>query len=293
MKSQLNVNSKYKLHSGYEMPVIGYGVSSPPPRHIDRNTFSPAAIAEGVTLEALGAGYRLVDSAVSYRNERACSFAIKRSGVPRSEVFFTTKIPPNLMGYEKTLQAVETSLKETEQEYFDLILLHAPFGGREARLGSWKALIECQKAGKIRSIGVSNFNIHHLTELEEHINSGIGGKIDVAQYELHPWLARLDIVEWLQKRGVVIQANSPLASGTKVNDLLLAPLAEKYCKTGAQILIRWSLQMGFVPLPKTVTSTRIKENANVFDFEISPEDMHTLETGEYVPSTWDPTVDKS
>jgi diketogulonate reductase-like aldo/keto reductase len=121
------------------------------------------------------------------------------------------------------------------------ILLHAPYGGREAREGSWRALIEAQKEGKVRSIGVSNYGVHHLDELEEY-NKALGGKIDVGQYELHPWLARPDIVDWLKKRNVVVQAYSPLVQAKKMDDPLLQALVKKHNKTPAQILIRWSLQ---------------------------------------------------
>lgn len=195
-----------------------------------------------------------------YRNEKACGRAIANSGLSRSEIFFTTKIPPGSMGYDRTKRAIDSSLREAQQEYFDLsvyptclhpleedadksrILLHAPYGGKEARLGSWKALVEAQKAGKTRSIGVSNYGIHHLDELEEYIKSGGGGQIDVGQYELHPWLDRSEIAEWLQKRNIVVQAYSPLAHGTRMGERVLKELGKKYGKSPAQIMIRWGLQ---------------------------------------------------
>ncbi|KAK9603727.1 hypothetical protein V6Z93_001707 [Aspergillus fumigatus] len=252
----------------------------------------PASQTEKSTLEALKTGYRHVDSAIMYRNEKACGRAIQNSGLDRSEVFFTTKIPPGSMGYERTKRAVDASLQEAEVDYFDLILIHAPYGGKDARLGSWRALVEAQKAGKTRSIGVSNYGIHHLDELEEYIKGGEGrGKIDVGQYELHPWLDRSEIVEWLKKRDIVVEAYSPLAHGYRLNEPILKTLGKKHGKSPAQIMIRWSLQKGFVPLPKSVTPARILENADVFDFELSEEDMQTLNTGEYSPTDWDPTVE--
>ncbi|KAL2867306.1 aldo/keto reductase family protein [Aspergillus lucknowensis] len=275
------LRSTYRLNSGYEIPVLGYGVY----------LIAPSK-TEQTTREALRLGYRHVDSAIMYRNERACGSAIASSGIDRSEIFFTTKIPPESMGYNATMRAIDSSLRTAEQEYFDLILLHAPYGGKEARLGSWRALVEAQKAGKTRSIGVSNFGVHHLDELEGHIkSSGDGSKIDVGQYELHPWLDHSDIVEWLQRRNIVVQAYSPLAHGTRMKERLLAELGKKYGKSPAQIMIRWGLQKGFVPLPKSVTPSRIKENSEVFDFELSEEDMKILHTGEYSPTDWDPTVD--
>ncbi|KAL4784758.1 NADP-dependent oxidoreductase domain-containing protein [Aspergillus varians] len=209
MAALQGLRSTYRLNSGHEIPVLGYGV----------------------------------DSAIMYGNEKACGRAIASSGIDRSEIFLTTKVPPESMGYNATKLAVETSLKTAEQEYFDLVLLHAPYGGKEARLGSWKALVEAQKAGKVRSIGISNYGIHHLDELEEYIkSSGDGSKIDVGQYELHPWLDHTNIAEWLQTRNIIVEAYSPLAHGTRMGESVLAELGKKYGKSPAQILIRWSLQ---------------------------------------------------
>ncbi|KAL4895328.1 NADP-dependent oxidoreductase domain-containing protein [Aspergillus ambiguus] len=274
------LRSVYRMNSGHEIPVLGYGVY-----------MIPASRTEVATKEALGVGYRHVDSAIMYRNEKACGRAIKNSGLDRSQVFFTTKIPPGSMGYERTARAIDTSLKEAEQDYFDLILIHAPYGGKQARLGSWRALVEAQKAGKTKSIGVSNYGIHHLNELEQYIQETGSSPIDVGQYELHPWLDHSDIVEWLQKRNIVVEAYSPLAHGTRMGESLLKTLGKKYNKSPAQIMIRWGLQNGFVPLPKSVTPSRIRENSEVFDFELSDEEMKILHTGEYSPTDWDPTVD--
>ncbi|KAF9891904.1 hypothetical protein FE257_002867 [Aspergillus nanangensis] len=309
MAALQGLQSTYRMNSGHEIPVLGYGVY-----------MIPASKTEAAAKEALKTGFRQVDSAIMYRNEKPCGRAIKNSGIDRSEVFFTTKIPPGAMGYEQTARAIDTSLKEAAQDYFDLyivlkptltsksshiehltnqpqwggeksILIHAPYGGKKARLGSWRALSEAQKAGKTKSIGVSNYGIHHLNELEQYIQESGGSAIDVGQYELHPWLDHSDIVEWLQKRNVVVEAYSPLAHGERMDESLLKTLGKKYGKSPAQIMIRWGLQMGFVPLPKSVTPSRIKENADVFDFELEEEDMRTLQTGEYCPTDWDPTVD--
>ena len=193
-------------------------------------------------------------------------------------------------------------------------LIHAPYGGRVARLGSWRALVEAQSHGLIRSIGVSNYGVHHLNELEAYIleleqqkGKGKGGHIDVGQWELHPWLTRPDIVNWCKERGVVVQAYSPLVRGQRFGEACLSKVAKRHGKTGAQVLVRWSLQkvpdtlisfeveetyttQGFAPLPKSVTPSRIEENANVYDFELTDEDMKDLKTSEYSPCTWDPTV---
>ncbi|CAG8888618.1 unnamed protein product [Penicillium egyptiacum] len=278
--AKLTLQSKHRLQSGHEIPVIGYGVY-----------MIPAPATEKASLEALNAGFRHIDSAVMYRNEKPCGKAILSSNLDRSQIFLTTKIPPGSMGYESTKRTINSSLREAAQEYFDLILIHAPYGGKEARLGSWDALVEAQKAGKVKSIGVSNYGIHHLEELEAYIQGGGGGQIDVGQYELHPWLDHSDIVEWLQKRNIVVEAYSPLAHGTRLTEPALLSIGKKYGKTPAQVMIRWSLQMGFVPLPKSVTPKRIRENADVFDFELAAEDMKLLDTGEYSPTDWDPTGD--
>ncbi|EQL37128.1 hypothetical protein BDFG_01411 [Blastomyces dermatitidis ATCC 26199] len=276
----LKLQSTHKMNSGYEIPVLGFGVYQTPPEQ-----------TKNAVLKALQVGYRHIDSARAYHNEAECGAAVRASGLKRSDVFFTTKVPRKAMGYEQTKDSIESSLKAANLDYIDLMLLHAPYGGREAREGSWRALVEAQKEGKVRSIGVSNYGVHHLDELEEY-NKGIGGKIDVGQYELHPWLARPDIVEWLKKRNVVIEAYSPLVQATRMDDPLIKNLAQKHNKSPGQILLRWSLQKGFVPLPKSVHDNRIEENSEIFDFELSAEDMETLNTGEYHHVCWDPTVSR-
>jgi diketogulonate reductase-like aldo/keto reductase len=238
-----------------------------------------------------------VDSAAAYRNEAPCGIAIRKSNIPREDIFFTSKIPARSLSYENTKAHVEKTLKESGLEYVDLMLIHAPYGGRAARKGAWKALVEAQEEGKIRSLGISNYGVHHLDELEVHMKEleeergkGKAGIISVGQWELHPWLARPDIVQWCEKRGIVLEAYSPLVRGDRMNEKVLKTLGEKHGKTAAQVLLRWSLQKGFVPLPKSVTPKRIEQNADVYDFELTAEDMKSLETGEYAPCTWDPTV---
>jgi diketogulonate reductase-like aldo/keto reductase len=175
---------------------------------------------------------------------------MKHSGISREELFFTTKIPPKDLSYENAKQHIDNTLKITGLEYVDLYLLHSPYGGKENRIGGWKALVEGVQAGKIRSIGVSNYGVHHLDELESWIKEteakegkGKGGVISINQVELHPWLARSDIVEWCKKRGVLCEAYSPIVRATRHDDPLLEPLVKRYNKTPAQILLRWSLQM--------------------------------------------------
>lgn len=262
------------------MPTVGYGVYQ-----------TPASECKSVVLHALKTGYRHVDSAQAYRNEKPCADAIRTSGLPREEIFFTSKIGPKEMGYDRTKKSIEKSFEETGLEYIDLMLIHAPYGGSEARNGTWKALVEAQTAGKIRSLGVSNYGVHHLEELKDLIKSGAGGQISVGQWEIHPWLPRQDIVDWARDNNVVIQAWSPLVRGTRAEEPALLEVAKKHGKTWAQILVKWSLQKGYVPLPKSVTLERIESNAEVFDFELDKEDMAKLDFPDsYAPCSWDPTV---
>ncbi|KAJ5538959.1 hypothetical protein N7513_007291 [Penicillium frequentans] len=292
--------------SGHKIPVLGYGVSGLCTTilimfrsDVDHSYMKciPENVAEDVTKTALQAGYRHFDSAAFYENEAQCAAAVRSAGLKRSDVFLTTKILPEFagegVGYEATKKCIQKSLERAQTSYFDLILIHTPYGGKEGRLGTWRALVEAQKAGKTRLIGVSNYGIPHLEELEHYIQSEVGGSIDVAQYELHPWLTRADLVEWLKRRGTVIEAYSPLVRGTRMTEPVLQSLSEKHGKSPAQILIRWSLQMGFIPLPKSCTPKRIMENTDVFDFELDAGDMNLLHTGNYSPSEsdWDPTVE--
>lgn len=161
---------------------------------------------------AIKVGYRHVDSATAYRNEAPSATGMMKPGIPREELFFTSKVPPRSISYAAAAACVDETLKQTGLDYIDLYLLHAPYGGKEGRLGAWKALVEAVEAGKIRSIGVSNYGVHHLEELEEYIKSveakegkGKGGVLSVNQVELHPWLARPDIVKWCKDRGVLLQ----------------------------------------------------------------------------------------
>lgn len=236
-----------------------------------------------------------------------------KSKVPREQLFFTSKVPSGSINYEGAKNAIDLSLQKTGLGYFDLYLLHAPFGGKEGRLGAWRALVEAAEAGKVRSIGVSNYGVHHLNELEEwqkvrppspswprrpstdtspqqQPSKEKAGILSVNQIELHPWLARQDIVSWCEQRDVVLEAYSPLVRSTRMDDPMLQPLAKKHGKTPAQILLRWGLQKGFVILPKSETKSRIEENTKLYDFELDAEDMKSLHTTKYEPCTWDPTI---
>ncbi|OQO14941.1 hypothetical protein B0A48_00323 [Cryoendolithus antarcticus] len=281
--SKLSITSTLRLKSGYDIPVLGYGVYQ-----------TPAAEAQSVTTHAIKSGYRHVDSATVYRNEQPSAAGMLAAGIPRSELFFTSKVPPKDISYDAAKKCVDKSLEVTGLDYIDLYLLHAPYGGKEGRLGAWKALVEAVDAGKVRSIGVSNYGVNHLEELEkwqkEQKSEKEAGLLSVNQIELHPWLARPDIVKWCKERDVVLEAYSPLVRATRNDDPLLKPLVKKHGKAPTQILLRWGLQKGFVILPKSVTPSRIEENKELYDFELDAEDMKSLETGAYEPCAWDPTV---
>ncbi|KAK5110560.1 hypothetical protein LTR62_005752 [Meristemomyces frigidus] len=278
----LHINSTAKLPSGYEIPLLGYGVYQ-----------TPSEVAEDVTQHAIKSGYRHVDSATVYRNEEPSAKGMLKAGIPRDQLFYTSKVPPKSISYNDAKACIDESLKKTGLGYVDLYLLHAPYGGKEGRLGAWKALVEAVDAGKVRSIGVSNYGVHHLDELEEWQKQqpqGAAGIISVNQIELHPWLARKDIVQWCERRNIVLQAYSPLVRATRMDDPILMPIAKKHGKEPSQILLRWGLQKGFVILPKSVTHSRIEENTQLYGFELDGEDMRALDTGKYEPCTWDPTT---
>lgn len=219
------------------------------------------------------------------------------SGLPRSDIFFTSKVYSDILSYDGTVSQIESTLKATGFNYIDLMLIHAPLGGPSGRKGAWRALVDAQEAGKIRSIGVSNYGVHHLNELEEYTRKlesergpGKGGVISVGQWELQPWLAHPDIVSWCRDRGIVVQAFCPLTRGKRLDNPLLKPIINRTGKTAAQVLMRWSLQMGFSPLPKSVQPKRIEENADIYGFELTDAEMESLHTGEYARCAWDLTV---
>ncbi|KAJ5946326.1 oxidoreductase [Penicillium verhagenii] len=281
------IHPTIKLASGYEIPKLGFGVYK-----------TPAAETEQCCLAAFQAGYRHIDSAAKYYNEAGCGNAIRASGIPRDQIFFTSKVGD--VSYTQAKAQVDKTLAESKLDYVDLMLLHNPFGGSENRKGGWRALVEAVEAGKVRSIGVSNYGVHHLDELEQHISEleqerggkGKGGIVSINQIELHPWLAHPEIVNWCGKRGIVVEAYCPIVRGTRFEEPSVKKLAEKYSKTPAQVLIRWSIDKGHVPLVKSVTPSRIAANAEVFDFALTPEEVQELETDEYSPVSWNPVRSK-
>ncbi|KAI0360893.1 Aldo/keto reductase [Trametes cingulata] len=255
------------------MPVLGLGV-------FENDDCVPACLA------ALKCGYRHIDSARYYRNEDQVGQAIGQSGIPREQIFVTSKFYHPEKGYQAALDAVNDSVKNLGYDYYDLYLIHSPLAGKEMRLETWRALVDAKKAGKVRSIGVSNYSGRHIDEIRE---AGLELP-SVNQIELHPFCQQKPIVEYCKANGIVVQAYSPLVRG-KLDDPVFQELAKKYDKDAGQIAIRWSLQHGFVPLPKSARPERVESNAQVFDFEISPEDMaklDALDKGKDGAVTWNP-----
>lgn len=232
---------------------------------------------------ALERGYRLIDTAAMYGNEKEVGEAIRESFLPREEIFITTKLWNDDHGYEKALKAFEESLERLKCEYIDLYLIHFPVEG--IRNETWKALEKIYQEGLCRAIGVSNYTIKHLEELLEFCNVLPA----VNQVEFSPYLFQKELLAFCKSQKIQLEAYSPLTRGKKLNDLKLVEIAEKYHKTPAQILIRWALQHEIVVIPKSSHKERIYENADVFDFNISLEDMKLLDSfNENFRVCWNP-----
>ncbi|MEH7378812.1 aldo/keto reductase [Neobacillus drentensis] len=254
---------KVILNNGVEMPILGFGVFQ----------MNDPKECEQAVYDALMAGYRLIDTAASYLNEEAVGRAIKRSGVPREELFITTKLWVQDAGYESTKKAFANSLERLQLDYLDLYLIHQPFGDV---YGSWRAMEELYREGKIKSIGVSNFHPDRLIDLIIH-NEVIPA---VNQVETHPFNQQIESAQFMKENHVQIQSWGPFAEGK--NDIfqneLLVSIAEKHNQSVAQVILRWLTQRGIVVIPKSVRKERIIENFNIFDFELSQEDMEKIST---------------
>jgi len=235
---------------------------------------------------AIEHGYRHIDSAYAYRNETEVGQAVKQ--FKREDIFVTSKVTSRYHGYDATAKVVNESLKNFGFDYIDLYLLHDPLAGKEKRLESYRALVDLQKQEKLRSIGVSNYNIHHLEEIKK---AGLPTP-SVNQLELHPYCQQRSIAEYCNKEGIVVQAYSPLVRGNVGEDAIQEIAAAKDV-TPFQVLVRWSLQKGFVPLPKSERPERITSNADVYNFELSAEEMariDALDKGNAGAVTWNPVA---
>lgn len=257
------LSSTLPLKSGHSIPILGFGVFESPPK-----------VTSASVTHALAAGYRHFDTAQYYENERESGAALLASTVPRSHLFYTTKIlAPINDSLDETVAACRASVERSGLGYIDLFLIHTPSSGPQGREILWRALQQCQRDGLVKSIGVSNFGCRHLRELE-----ALGGvQPCVNQIELHPFCRQREITEFCAARDIVVEAYCPLTRGERFENPTLLDVAQRVGKSVAQVLIRWSLQSGFVPLPKSDTAARIQQNADVFDFELSDADMAKID----------------
>lgn len=248
------------LNNNVNMPGFGLGVYK---------------VEEGDTVidavsSALDVGYRLIDTAGFYDNEEGVGQAIRESGIPREEIFVTSKVWNDKQGYESTLKAYDESLEKLGLDYLDLYLIHWPVSGKFK--DTWRAMEKINQEGKVRAIGVSNFHVHHLEELLEK------GEVKPAinQIEFHPHLTQEAVFAFCKENHIQMQAWSPLKKGRIFDEPLLVKLAEKYEKTAPQVILRWNLQQGVATIPKTTNKNRMIENAGIFDFELTNEEVEQI-----------------
>lgn len=249
------------LNNGLKMPMEGFGVFQVP----------NSAECEQAVLDAIASGYRLIDTAAAYMNEEAVGNAIKKCGVPREDLFITTKLWVQDMNYDAAKKAIETSLNKLGLDYLDLYLIHQPMGDY---YGAWRAMEEAYKLGSLKAIGVCNFYPHVLADFCETVNVIPA----VNQVELHPFFAQEDALKVMQEYGVVPEAWGPFAEGRHgiFSHPVLAEIGKKYGKTPAQVALRWNIQRGVVVIPKSIHKERIEQNFNIWDFELSNEDMQKI-----------------
>lgn len=248
------------LHNGVKMPYIGLGVYK-----MEERDEAIKAMEY-----ALNYGYRAIDTATLYQNELVVGEVVNHSSIPREEVFITTKVWNDYQGYDSTLRAFETSLKELDLEYIDLYLIHWPV--KNKYLETWRALERLYDEKLVRAIGVSNFNIHHFEDIAAHGNE----KPVINQIELHPRLAQEELRQYCHGQNIAVEAWSPIGRGRLLDEPTINHIADKHGKTPAQIILRWHLQNDVIIIPKSVREERIKENADLFDFELSLYDMNEI-----------------
>ncbi|KAL1994313.1 hypothetical protein VTN49DRAFT_2982 [Thermomyces lanuginosus] len=282
-KTAYSLSSTIQLSNGVLMPRIHLGVY-----------LTSGKETENAVKYALEAGYRGFDSAQMYHNEREVGRSILRfleaekskpNGVKREDIFFTSKLASNI-SYDATRRSIKESIRASGLGYIDLFLIHAPYGGRAKRLECWRAIEDAVADNEIRAAGVSNYGVKHLQEL---LSTNPRIRPVVNQIEVHPFNTRTEITQFCQENGIVVEAYAPLVRGYRMRHPTIVSLAEKYGYTPAQLLVRWSLQHGYVPLPKSVNRDRIISNAQVDGAEISDEDMKAMDAlDEYLVTDWDP-----
>ncbi|UKT64279.1 aldo/keto reductase [Pedobacter mucosus] len=252
-----------KLNNGIEMPLLGFGVFQ----------VTDLKECERSVIDAIDSGYRLIDTAEAYQNEEAVGKAVKASGIAREEIFLTTKLWINSNGFQSTKTAFENSLKKLQVDYLDLYLIHQPFGDV---YGEWRAMEELYKEGKVKAIGVSNFQPDRLIDLIIH-NEIIPA---VNQIETHPFHQQQEAQQFMIENNVQIESWGPFAEGKNgvFTNELLAEIGRKYNKSIAQVILRWLTQRGVVAIPKSVRKERMQENINIFDFKLSDEEMENIKT---------------
>lgn len=252
-----------KLNNNVEMPILGFGVFQIP----------DGDETEQAVFDAIQTGYRLIDTAASYQNEEPVGRGIKRSGIPREELFITTKLWVQDAGYDATKLAFEKSLKRLQLDYLDLYLIHQPYGDVH---GSWRAMEDLYREGKVRAIGVSNFQVDRLVDIIVH--NEITPAIN--QIETHPFHQQIESASFMKENNVQVEAWGPFAEGKNnlFHNELLEEIGQRYNKSVAQVVIRWLTQRGIVAIPKSVHKERMEENFNIFDFELTQEDMDKIST---------------
>jgi len=271
----LTLDTRKKLSDGREIPILGLGVFQS----------EKGRDAENAVLWALEAGYRHIDTASIYRNEESVGDALKSSGIPRDEIFVTTKVWNDDQGYESTRAACRESLKRLQLDYVDLYLIHWP--NDDLTEETWKAMIELRQEGLCRSVGVSNFGGKRLDRLISC--SDVVPVID--QIEMSPFLSQRQVRRFCADHDIAVEGYSPLTRGQRLNHPVLAEIGKHHGKTSAQVMIRWGLQKGAILFPKSIHRERILENRDVFDFEISEEEMELLDKlNEDLVCSWRPQV---
>jgi len=256
------ISDTSELNNGVRMPWLGLGVW----KVLDSQVMNTAVQA------AVEAGYRSIDTAAAYKNEEWVGQAVKNCGLPRDQLFITTKVWNSHQGYDLTLSAFEESRRKLGLDYIDLYLIHWPLPKTGKFLETWKALEKLYRDGYVRAIGVCNFNEHYLQQILD--NCEIAPMVD--QVEFHPLLTQAGLREFCRSNRIQMEAWSPLMKG-ELNHPTLQQIADKHGKTPAQVVIRWDIQHGVVTIPKSVTPSRIRENADLFNFELSPEDMAAID----------------